>query len=267
MVMITDSAGVLRSIQAAASVNRASDCHRENTPRSRPSRTISAISSASGGITINGSTLALTNATNQNLVNRVADAAAITSYGGGLTWTNTAGAGVVYAETLGTVALGAGQFDVNLATNQASGVGNAQTLTLAGLTRSGTGAVTFSAPTTTPNATTNIVRVTGATQTASASTEVGAVSAEGRPGPQDPGPETRPAGVADRTAAATATATPTTTTTCPSRCLAERPRASRAAGTWPLPRRLPWPTSGWPCLTAPESPPTAWATAPVFLKA
>ena len=114
------------------------------------------------GITLNGGNFTLINTTTaQGAVDRVA-AAAITSNGGTLTYTNTSGAGNVYAETVGAVGLTAGQLNVVLTTNQAGGGGNIQTLTLGGLAQFGMGTVTFSAAPTAPNATTNIIQVTGA---------------------------------------------------------------------------------------------------------
>ena len=110
-----------------------------------------------------GGLLMMTNTTPQTGINRVGNGAGITSYGGGLQFNNTAGAGVVYAETVGAVDLVSGQFDVNMNTNQASGAGNTQTLTLSGLTHTGASSVvTFSANTTQPDATTNFIKVTGA---------------------------------------------------------------------------------------------------------
>ncbi|NBW86804.1 MAG: hypothetical protein EBR23_08275, partial [Planctomycetia bacterium] len=97
--------------------------------------------------------------------------AGITSYGGGLQFNNTSSQGVVYAETVGALGLNAGQFDVYLNTDMAGGAGtsgptNSQTLTFGGLSQSGTGTVTFAVPNAAgPNGTTNIVAVTGATQT------------------------------------------------------------------------------------------------------
>ncbi|MCE9609012.1 MAG: autotransporter-associated beta strand repeat-containing protein [Chthoniobacter sp.] len=120
----------------------------------------------SSGIAIsNGGSLLLTNGTQQTGVNRVKDTAGITSYGGNLQFNNTSSAGVVYAETVGALDLKAGQFDVILNTDMTGGSGNAQTLTLGGLTRTGTNTsvVTFSATTTNPNTTTNIIKVSGAT--------------------------------------------------------------------------------------------------------
>jgi fibronectin-binding autotransporter adhesin len=119
----------------------------------------------SSPITFNGGGLNLINTAAETGSGRVSDSAAITSNGGTLTYTNTSGANV-YAETIGSVSLTSGQMNFNLATNQ-TGAGS-QTLTLAGLTRTGatnSSAVTFSAATTGPNATKNRILVSGATQT------------------------------------------------------------------------------------------------------
>lgn len=118
------------------------------------------------GITLNGGGITLTNTSATAITNnRVNDSAAITSNGGTFTYTNTSGASV-YAETIGSVALTSGQLNFNLATNQAST--GSQTLTLSGLTRTGasnSSAVTFSAATTAPNATKNMILVSGASAT------------------------------------------------------------------------------------------------------
>ena len=100
-------------------------------------------------------------------MDRLGSSNAITSYGGTLTYANTSTVGVTFAETIGAVALNNGVFNVVENTNMA-GAGtptNAQTLTLAGLTQSGAATATFSSPTTAPNATTNVIKVTGATAT------------------------------------------------------------------------------------------------------
>ncbi|MES2983033.1 MAG: autotransporter-associated beta strand repeat-containing protein [Verrucomicrobiota bacterium] len=127
-----------------------------------------------GAITLSGAgTINTTSALNLNgtgtlrLVNtaqvdRFADGAAITSNGGTISYENTSGANV-YTETLGSLGLVSGQTNIVLNTNQA-GAGS-QTLTLGGLTRTGTNtsAVTFSAATTGPQITgnKNMVVVTG----------------------------------------------------------------------------------------------------------
>jgi len=92
----------------------------------------------------------------------------ITADGGNLQFANGASAGVVYSETVGTVTLNSGQFDILENTSQTGGSGNQQTLTLSGLAHNGTSAVTFSAVANpdvyqTPtglNTTTNIIRNT-----------------------------------------------------------------------------------------------------------
>ena len=117
------------------------------------------------GITLNGGGITLTNANSTDAaLNRVANGAGITSNGGTITFTNTSGS-VVYAETVGSVALTSGQMNLVEATNQAST--GSQTLTLSGLTRTGatnTSAVTF-ASASGLNTTKNIIVVTGATAT------------------------------------------------------------------------------------------------------
>ena len=110
-------------------------------------------------ITLGGGTLALVNTAQ---VNRVNDSAAISVTGGGsITYTNTSGANV-YAETIGSVALTSGQLNLVETNNQAST--GSQTLTLAGLSRTGgtnTSAVTFSSGSGL-NTTKNMIVVTGA---------------------------------------------------------------------------------------------------------
>ena len=117
----------------------------------------------SASIAIGGdATLLLSNGSPQQTgINRVKDNAGITSYGGNLQFQNTPGAGVAYSETVGSLGLNNGQFNVLLNIDQTGGVGNTQTLILSGLTHTGasnTSVATFSVPTTQPNATTNIIR-------------------------------------------------------------------------------------------------------------
>jgi len=111
-------------------------------------------------ITFGNGGLKLTNTAAETGSGRVSDTAAVTSNGGTLTYNNTSGASV-YAETIGSVALTSGQLDIVEAVNQAST--GSQTLTLAGLTQSGTSAVTFSAATTGPQASgnKNMIKVSG----------------------------------------------------------------------------------------------------------
>ncbi len=114
--------------------------------------------SATSGLTLNGGSLQMINGTTQTAVDRFANGAGITSNGGGIVWTNTSGNSIVYAESLGSVGLASSQLNVVLSTNQTGTGTSAQTLTLAGLTRSGasnTSAVTFSAATTGPQASGN----------------------------------------------------------------------------------------------------------------
>jgi fibronectin-binding autotransporter adhesin len=121
---------------------------------------------ASTGLSLVGGGLTMTNTNAADaLLDRVSSSA-ITSDGGTITFTNTSGDNV-YSEEIGTVALTSGQLNLVLPTNQA-GTGS-QTLTLGGLTRSGatnSTALSFSAGTTAPNATKNMIKVTGAGSTA-----------------------------------------------------------------------------------------------------
>ncbi len=116
----------------------------------------------SSSIAIGGdATLLLTNTQQMTGINRVKDSAGITSYGGNLQFQNTLSAGVVYSETVGSLGLNNGQFNVLLNNDQTGGAGNTQTLILSDLTHTGasnTSVATFSATTTQPNATTNIIR-------------------------------------------------------------------------------------------------------------
>ena len=130
-----------------------------------------AITSGAGGITFNGGALTLTNAVAENAVVRVPIGTAITSNGGTFNYNNISNASTVYAQAVGSVAITTGQLDTVLGSDMVGGGGNTQTLTLAGLTHasSATGTATFSATTTGPNATTNMINVTGGT----ASTNIG----------------------------------------------------------------------------------------------
>jgi fibronectin-binding autotransporter adhesin len=116
------------------------------------------------GVTFNGASLTVTSTAAQTGVDRVNDSAGITSNGGTLTWTNTAGVDANYAETIGSVALSSGQMNFVLANNQNNATNNSQTLTLGGLTQSGTAAVTFAANGTGPQASggDNMIVVTSA---------------------------------------------------------------------------------------------------------
>jgi autotransporter-associated beta strand protein len=120
------------------------------------------------GITLNGGNLTLTNTSLAEAGLDRVSTAGITSNGGTFTWTNTAASGRVYAETTGSVGLVSGQTNFALTTNQSSGGGNKQTLTLgtsgSGLTRTGatnTSVVSFGSATGL-NTTTNIIQVFGA---------------------------------------------------------------------------------------------------------
>jgi len=113
-------------------------------------------------VTLQGGGLTLLNTAAETGAGRVHNATGITANGGTITYNNTSGTNV-YAETIGQVTLSTGQLNVVEAVNQAST--GSQTLTLAGLTQSGTAAVTFSALTTAPNTTKNMVVVSGASAT------------------------------------------------------------------------------------------------------
>jgi fibronectin-binding autotransporter adhesin len=124
-----------------------------------------ALLNTTGGITLNGGGISLTNTNStQGALDRV-NSSAITSNGGTFTYTNTSGSGLTYAETIGSVGLVRGQTNFVLTNDMAGGGGNIQTLTLSDLTRTGatnTSVINFLAATTGPNATTNIIKVTGA---------------------------------------------------------------------------------------------------------
>ena len=123
----------------------------------------------SSGITLNGTTLTLTNATTQGAVDRLNNSAAslITSNGGTLNYGNANTAGNTYAETAGTLTLSRGQLNVNLTTDMTNATAF-QTLTFGGLTQAGTSAVQFSAAGTGPQLTgnKNMIVVSGAGTTA-----------------------------------------------------------------------------------------------------
>jgi fibronectin-binding autotransporter adhesin len=125
-----------------------------------------ALSGAAGSIlnsaiTLQGGTLTLTNTAAETGSGRIHDSNTVTSNGGTIIYNNTSGANV-YAETIGSVSLSSGQLNIVEAVNQVST--GSQTLTLAGLTQSGTSAVTFSALTTGPQASgnKNMIVVSGA---------------------------------------------------------------------------------------------------------
>jgi len=97
--------------------------------------------SNTGGLTFNGGSLTVTSTTNtEAALNHVSDSAAITSNGGTLTVTNTAAAVTSSAEAFGAVTHNAGQLSI-VSTNALST--GTSTLTIGGLTRSGSGAVAF----------------------------------------------------------------------------------------------------------------------------
>ena len=117
------------------------------------------------GLTLNGGGLSLVNTTaTEGGYDRVANGAAITANGGTITYQNTSGNNIAYAETVGSVSVNSGKLDIVAANNQTGTGTSAQTLTLGGLSQSGTAAVTFSAATTGPQASgnKNMIKVTGA---------------------------------------------------------------------------------------------------------
>ena len=131
-----------------------------------PSGTLT-LSGASGSITAtsglaitSGGTLRMVSTNTENTVDRLNSAAITVTRGGTVSWENTAGANS-FAETIGAATVNSGQFNVNLATNQTAA--GTQTLTLGGLTRNGSSAVTFSAAGTGPQITgnKNMIVVTG----------------------------------------------------------------------------------------------------------
>ncbi len=153
--------------------------------------TLTGTNSYQGSTTINGGTLTLSGASgsinnsasisiNNNAVltlantsstegsfSRLKDTAPITSNGGTINYTNTSGASLTYAETIGSVQLNNGQTNIVLTANMVGGSGNAQTLTLSGLNTvvNSTGTVTFSALTAGPSSTINMIKVFGAATT------------------------------------------------------------------------------------------------------
>jgi hypothetical protein len=122
------------------------------------------------GITLNGGGITLTNVNGtEGALDRVSSAA-ITSNGGTITYANSSVAAGVYAETIGSVALTTGQLNIVQSTSMADGLPaqNNQTLTLGGLTQSGTSAITFSSLATGPQiaGNRNMIVVSGAGTTA-----------------------------------------------------------------------------------------------------
>lgn len=115
------------------------------------------------GITLNSGGITLANTSDtEGALDRVKDDAAITSNGGTITYNNLSGN--TYAESIGAVTLSRGQLNIVAPVNMAAG---SQTLTLAGLTRSvSSSSLSLAAATTGPTATTNIIKVSGASETA-----------------------------------------------------------------------------------------------------
>ena len=119
----------------------------------------------SSGITFNGGglTLSYADSDTEKALDRVGDSAPVTTTanGGTLTYTTTTAASArVFAETIGSVALSAGQLNIVESLNKTAG---SQTLTLSGLTQAGSSTVTFSEGAL--STAFNLIKVTGATQT------------------------------------------------------------------------------------------------------
>ena len=95
-----------------------------------------ALLNTTGGITLNGGGITLTNIAAEASLDRVKDDAAITSNGGTITYTNDNTASTAYTETLGSTALTSGRLNLVL-TNNVNATDASQTLTLSGLTHTG----------------------------------------------------------------------------------------------------------------------------------
>jgi fibronectin-binding autotransporter adhesin len=123
-----------------------------------------ALKDTTTGITLNGGGITLTSADDaaQRTLDRVSDTTGITSNGGTITYTTTAAASAnAFIETIGSVTLNKGQLNLVQTLDKTAG---SQTLALAGLSQTGTAAITFSnAGTGGPNITNDIIRVNGIT--------------------------------------------------------------------------------------------------------
>jgi len=118
---------------------------------------------ATTALKLNSGTLQMINVTTETAVDRFPAVAITVNGGGGITWGNTSGNNIVYAETLGSVTHSSGQLNIVESTAQVGTGTSAQTLTLGGLSQSGSGSVTFSAASTGPQASgnKNMIVVTG----------------------------------------------------------------------------------------------------------
>ena len=115
-------------------------------------------------LALNGGAFTIVNGTATPTVDRLKNSAPITVNGGTLNYNNTASSSAGYAETIGIVTLASGT--LNIAMSGSMTAPGSQTLTLGGLSRTGsTSTAAFSALTTAPNAATNRIVVTGATPT------------------------------------------------------------------------------------------------------
>ena len=129
------------------------------------SGTTGTINASAALVLSNNANLSLNNAATDSAVNRLGDSAGLTSFGGTLNFNNAVASGVTYAETTGAVTLAKGQFNAVLNSDLTGGSGNAQTLTLAGLSQAGTASATFSAGGNGPNNYRDFIQVTAATAT------------------------------------------------------------------------------------------------------
>jgi|GEM_PF-1529259 len=115
------------------------------------------IATSTGMVLTNTGTITLTNTTAlEGAVNRVSDTATITSHGGVFNYTNTSGTGVNYAETIGAIDLVRGQLAFNLTNTQLG----SQVLTVADITRTGSGNTSTVSVNGGPNTTTSQFVVT-----------------------------------------------------------------------------------------------------------
>jgi len=130
---------------------------------------------SSSDIVFNGGNLTLSYADSdaEKTYNRVGDSATITAKGGGITYTTTtAGSTRAFEEAIGTVDLVSGPFAIHQSLDKTAG---SQTLTLAGLTRTGaanSSVITFSNPGGL-NTVNDIIRVNGITTSTPAGQIIG----------------------------------------------------------------------------------------------
>ncbi|RYD43565.1 MAG: hypothetical protein EOP83_31720, partial [Verrucomicrobiaceae bacterium] len=99
---------------------------------------------------------------------RLGDGIPIVSNGGIFNYDNRAAFSgpTVFTETIGTLTAVNGQTLVQLSDDMSDDIGSVQTLTLSGLSQANAATISFSAPSLGLNTTTNIIKMTGAAQTA-----------------------------------------------------------------------------------------------------